>query len=565
MSQQLIPLKLTAERFVGAVKIFMTSEVGGRAKFLLFALVALFGGISVLNVINSFVGRHFMTAIAERQTAEFTRQAILYTGAFAASTVVSVVARFAEERLALLWREFLTRRTIGLYMSDGTFYRIAAAGNLSHPDQRIADDIKAFTITTLSFVLMLLDSGLTILTFSGVLWLISPLLFMAAVAYAAVGSCMTILLGRPLISLNYDQLDREAAFRTSLIRVRENAEPIMVGGGEERHANDLLRRFDELAANFKRIIAVNRNLGFFTTGFNWGIQIVPVVIIAPTFIRGDMEFGVITQSAAAFAMLVGAFSFIVKQFNSISNFAAVVARLSSLMEAIEQARASAETNLEIVETDRDLAYDHVTLKSSIRTTLLKDLSTSIPVDTRIIVQADDTSTANALFRITAGIVTSGEGRIARPPRDQLRIVAQRTCLAPGSLRQILVPSGQSQKVSSEQILALLKQLGFARASDPEDLDKEQDWSSLLSPREQQIVAIAGALLAAPRYILLENGDEIFGHDTLREILRVLAERRITCVNFAGADASREPYDAVIECHADSSWTWIDQRACGASE
>lgn len=230
MSQQHIPLKLTAARFVRAVRIFMTSDVGGRARFLLFALVALFGGISALNVVNSFVGRHFMTAIAEKQTAEFMRQAILYTGAFVASTIVSVIARFAEERLALLWREFLTRRAIGQYMTGGTFYRVGLRGTLSHPDQRIAEDINAFTITTLSFMLMLLNSVLTILTFSGVLWLISPLLFVAAVVYAAFGSCMTIVLGRPLISLNYDQLDSEAAFRSSLIRVRENAEPIMIEG-----------------------------------------------------------------------------------------------------------------------------------------------------------------------------------------------------------------------------------------------------------------------------------------------------------------------------------------------
>ncbi len=560
MSQQHIPLKLTATRFVRAVKIFMTSEVGGRAKFLLFALVALFGGISILNVVNSFVGRHFMTAIAEKQTAEFIRQAILYTGAFAASTVVSVIARFAEERLALLWREFLTRRAIGLYMTGGTFYRVVLGGKLSHPDQRIAEDISAFTITTLSFVLMLLNSVLTILTFSGVLWLISPLLFFAAVVYAAIGSYMTIVLGKPLIGLNYDQLDSEAAFRSSLIRVRENAESIMIEGGEDRHASLLQRRFNELAANFKRIIVVNRNVGFFTTGYNWMIQIIPVVIIAPAFMRGDMEFGVITQSAAAFAMLVGAFSFIVRQFKSISNFAAVVARISSLLEAVEEASKPAETNLEIVEGGGDLAYDRLTLKSAIGETLLKELSATIPADARIVVQADDDAVAATLFRATAGIGTSGEGRIERPPRDQLRIIAQRTCLVPGSLRQILVPPGQTRTVSNEEIISLLKNLGFAHASNAEDLDREQDWSSLLSAREQQMVAIAGVLIGVPRYVLLENADTIFGHDLLSEILRLLAERKITCVNFAEASASRAAYDIVIECHSDGSWSLIDQRA-----
>ena len=73
---------------------------------------------------------------------------------------------------------------------------------------------------------MLLNGSFTVLAFSGVLWSISPLLFVVAVGYAAVGSVLTIVLGRPLVWLNYDQLDNEADFRADLIHVRENAESV---------------------------------------------------------------------------------------------------------------------------------------------------------------------------------------------------------------------------------------------------------------------------------------------------------------------------------------------------
>jgi hypothetical protein len=42
----------------------------------------------------------------------------------------------------------------------------------------------------------------------------------------------------------------------------------------------LLRRIDGLADNFRRIIAVNRNLSFFTTGYNYLVQIIPTLIVA---------------------------------------------------------------------------------------------------------------------------------------------------------------------------------------------------------------------------------------------------------------------------------------------
>ena len=187
--------------------------------------------------------------------------------------------------------------------AGATYFHLGATGQLTNPDQRIADDVRAFTITTLSFVIMIFNSGLTILAFSGVLWSISPLLFAVAVGYAACGSFLTIALGRHLIKLNYDQLDKEANFRSSLLHVRERAESIMVARSEKQQSARLLERLDEAIGNFRQITAINRNIGFFTTGYNWLIQIIPALIVAPIFFRGGVEFGVITQSAAAFAML----------------------------------------------------------------------------------------------------------------------------------------------------------------------------------------------------------------------------------------------------------------------
>ena len=60
----------------------------------------------------------------------------------------------------------------------------------------------------------------------GVLWSISRLLFVVAVGYAALGSLLAVVLGRPLVRLNYDQSDREADFRAELVHVRENAESV---------------------------------------------------------------------------------------------------------------------------------------------------------------------------------------------------------------------------------------------------------------------------------------------------------------------------------------------------
>jgi putative ATP-binding cassette transporter len=141
-----------------------------------------------LTVVNSFVGRNFMTAIADRREAEFARLAILYVGVFAASTIVAVVARFAEERLGLQWRDSLTREMLKLYLANGAYSRLASFGEVANPDQRIAEDVRALTASTLSFALMAFNSVVTILAFAGVMFSISLVL--------SLRPFCTLLLGR---------------------------------------------------------------------------------------------------------------------------------------------------------------------------------------------------------------------------------------------------------------------------------------------------------------------------------------------------------------------------------
>lgn len=323
-------------RILRSLGFFLRSPVGGKAKWLLACLFLLMFGINGMNVVNSFVGRHFMSAIESRDSAGFVRFAWLYVAVFAGSTLVGVMFRFTEERLGLLWRDFLTHRVVGLYIDRGIYLHMSREGSISNPDQRITEDIRQLTSTTLSFVLMVLNGTMTVLSFSGVLWTISPKLFMVAVLYAIAGSALTILLGRPLIKLNYHQADCEANFRSELIWTHENADEIARDGKAAAIRDRLLARVDDLVGNFRHIISINRNLSFFTSGYNYLIQLIPVLIVAPLFIQRQVEFGVIGQSAMAFATLLGAFSLIITQFQAISAYASVVLRLGEFIESAER-------------------------------------------------------------------------------------------------------------------------------------------------------------------------------------------------------------------------------------
>ena len=528
-------------------------------------------GINVLNVVNSYVGRDFMTAIENRKFDEFVRIALIYIGVFAASTLVSVLYSFTEQRLGLLWRFWATRETILNYANHRVYYRLKKKGEIGNPDQRIADDIRTYCTTTLSFMLILLNASLTVIAFSGVMWSISPLLFVVSVLYAAVGTFMTVIFGRPLVRLNYDQLDKEANLRASLIYLRGNAESVAISRREGHLIQLSLKYLGDLAMNFRRIISINRNVGFFTTGYNWLIQIIPALIIAPLFIDGKVEFGVITQSAIAFTQLLGAFSIIVNQFQSISSYTAVLARLAALAEARETAKAEEEAApIAFSHEEGQVVYSGLTLRSPRSgRVLIKDLSLTIPQGTRVLVRGRDETARSALFLSTVGLWDVAEGRIGRPSLEQILLVTELPYLPPGTLRELLMqpwpeailPWKQTLsdiKVPEEQIMETLAALkietmvkGFG------GLDQRQHWENILPLDQQQMLVVARVLLSQPRFVFLDRPSTTLGPERVDWMLDLLSERSIPYVTFE-SDESRlnmDRYDAVLEIKEGGAWEY----------
>ncbi|MFZ4701200.1 MAG: ABC transporter ATP-binding protein/permease [Candidatus Methylumidiphilus sp.] len=543
-------------RFVEVVKAFVTSNVGGKAIWLSIALIALLLAVNGFNVVNSYVGRDFMSAIAERDQKTFIWQGILYVGVFAVSTVVAVLHRYAEDNLGILFREWLTKHSINGYIDNRTYYRLKVEGDVENPDERIADDVRTYTVTTLSIVLMLLNASVTVIAFSGVLWTISPPLFFIAITYALLGSILAIKFGRPLIGLNSKQLDKEADFRSALIHVRANAESIALSRREGRLKARLLQRVDALADNLRQTFVVSRNLNFFSTGYFNLVQIIPIIIVAPLFFQAKVEFGVVTQSAMAFAQLVGAFSLIVSQFGTISSFTAVLSRLNRLWEAMDHPHDGIDSKIEIIETtDRQITYENLTLRSLDNDRLLlKSLSLSIPHGTRLLITGPNEDAKLALFRATASIFDRGEGKIIRPSLDSIRFLPQRAYLYPGTLRELLMRSGEEHTISDERMLTTMRELGLgAVLSRVGGLDVEQDWESLLSLGEEQTLAFTRLVLAAPQFAFLDRVYTALKPDQAAQLLLMLSLNSITYVALDEATNMPQLYDAILEIEVDGSW------------
>jgi putative ATP-binding cassette transporter len=558
----------TWDRFVQFVKVFATSkEAGGKAKWFFASLVAFLFGINILNVLNSYVGRDFMTAIENRNRAGFISYALVYIGLFAASTLVSTIYTYAEQRLGLLWREWATRQCVLGYADNRAYYRLKMDGEVENPDQRIAEDIRSFTATTISFVLMLLNGSFTVIAFSGVLWSISPRLFLVSILYAATGSFLTFMIGRPLVRLNFNQLDKEANFRASLVHVRANAESVALCRREGRLIRILVQNLGDLVENFRRIITTTRNVNFFTTGYNWMIQIIPALIIAPLFIAGKVEFGVITQSAIAFTQLLGAFSLIITQFQSISSFSAVLARLSSLMDAIETEKAADSSSSTVHTDERQVAYSGVTLRSPHNERLLvRELTLTIPHGKHVLVCGPDDTARTALFRATAGLWHLSGGNVVRPRLEHVLFVTERPYLPRGTFRELFMrpwaeeghPDGRNTEhdsLSETGILEALRTLEIDRIPTRfGGMDTQQTWESILTLTEQQLLVVARVLASRPQFAFLDKPSTTLGPDQVTAVLGLFKERAISYVTFEESVDNLEYYDSVLELEKTGYWT-----------
>jgi vitamin B12/bleomycin/antimicrobial peptide transport system ATP-binding/permease protein len=532
-----------------------TSAVRWRAYGALALILALLLSLNGLNVVNSYVGRGFMSAIAERESHRYYLFALLYAAVFAASTVVAVFYQFTQDRLALLWRLWLTQYLTKRYLSEQAYYRLAARDDIDNPDQRISEDVRSFTTTLLSFVLMLLNSTMTTIAFAGILWSITPWLLVGAVLYAVFGSVGTILLGSRLVRLDNLQLKKEADLRYGLVHIRENIEPIALLYGEPREEEQIRHWLQKVVDNVKAVIAVNRNLGFFTQGFNYLTPILPVLIVAPMYLRGQIEFGVVTQAAMAFAQLLGALSIIVVQFQNISAFAAVVNRLGSLWDALEEAHVPGSRAIQFVEDDRRVAFEGLTLRTPKENrVLIHDLSLEIPRGRRLLILGDDGAGKSALFRAVGGLWETGAGQIVRPHRDQLMFLPSHPYLVDGSLRTLLHYGLSEEKFTDEWLLNVLRQVKFgpvlARVG---GLDAERDWAHTLSAGEQQLIAFARLLLANPRFAFLDQSVNALPPHRCKQLYQVLAATSITYLSVGDHIHLQEFHDWVLELHDNGSW------------
>jgi putative ATP-binding cassette transporter len=511
----------------------------------------------------NFFQRDFGNAIQvadEAHRAAFWYQLMVVFVPLATIAIVAGIIEFyVASNFVLQWRRWMTAAFTSRWLLHSMHYKLALkTDNTDNPDQRISQDVGSFingsgtgvnsgNVGIYNYTIQLISSATNLVSFSIILWGISnamraPIfgveipgfLFWVAVLYAAVATGITQLIGRSLSRLYFRQQAVEANFRFDLARIREYSEQIALLKGEDREIERAGTVFDDVFRTIRRIIHVRTWLIAFNQFYSQISVIIPYVVVAPFYYLKIVDFGRFSQSADAFANVNGAMNFFVDRYIGLADFSSAIARLTTFEDSFDRALADEKKQPRLTASpgsgpnlalpDVDLALPDGRKLAHVADLVL------IPQESALFVGPSGVG-KSTLFRAISGLWPFGSGEIEQPAYAKLMLLPQRPYIPIGPLREALAYPGASSSFSDAELRDALYGVGLPALV--ERLDESDNWQMRLSGGEQQRLAVARALLAAPDWLFLDEStaslDEKSEADLYRAIAKALPQTTLVSI------------------------------------
>lgn len=545
-------------RFLVLSKPYLVSDEKWIARGLLTLLMVLMLSNTAATVLLNQQAGEFSSALAARESDRYWRSIYFTIGLVCFAVPIYGFYYYVRDKLTIYWRRWMTTHYLSKYFNNTAYYKLAFASEIDNPDQRITEDINAFTRQSIYFLLIFTEMLLQLIAFCGVLWSISHGLVYFILVYAASGTALTVFLfGRPLVGLNFFQLRREADFRFSLVRIRENAESIAFYRGEDREAGYVQSRFKEVFENFNRLINWQLFLNLFEYTYKSATLIIPGVILAPQVMSGDLEIGAVVQATGAFAAIFTALNVVVDKFDNLSLFAAGVSRLDRFNKTLDSASTPPTDDRERIRTveEERVAMEQVSLQTpDYKRTLVTGLSMELESGGGLLIVGASGGGKSSLLRAVAGLWDAGSGSVIRPPLNDMLFLPQRPYMIIGNLREQLLYPDNKKDVSDEEFQRVLELVNLPHLIERcGGLDVEADWGKILSLGEQQRLAFARVLLAEKPYVILDEATSALDEKNEAELYSILQESPATIISVSHRPHVAKYHSHVLTLAGNDAW------------
>lgn len=481
-----------------------------------------------------------------------------------------VAQTWLQEMIKIRLREWLTHHLLDDWLAPKRAYLLSHAGEVGvNPDQRVQDDARHLAELTASLAFGLLQSTLLLITFVGVLWVLSNqvvftldkqsftvpgYMVWCALLYAAAGTWLTWLVGRPLIRLNAERCAREADLRFALVRVHESAEAIAFHRGERDERRILNGSVSGVVTIGREIAGGIARLTWITSGYGWLAIVVPVVVAAPGYFGGAMTLGGLMMVVGAFNQVQQSLRWFVDNFSAIATWRATLLRVMVFRDGLSKLGAAADHAGPAAPGTRIAAGSHPDGKLAFKALRLALPDGEAEFDAplvevgrgeRVLIVSHPHADKSKVLRAVAGLWTHGAGMILLPPPHQVMFMPVRPYLPLTTLRAAVAYPDDGANFDDTAVHAALQRVGLEHLIGR--LAERERWDKLLSADEQQGLALARLLLHAPQWVFFEDTTSAMNEEHCYLMRSIFAEElaHATVVGCASSPALAGFYSRTI--------------------
>jgi vitamin B12/bleomycin/antimicrobial peptide transport system ATP-binding/permease protein len=512
-----------------------------RTKLLLLGLglVAVVGATAYSQVRLNAWNQPFYNALARKDMQVFIEQLGVFAVLAGVLLILNVAQMWLNQSSKVVLREGLVNDLLEQWLSPARAFRLSNAGEIGeNPDQRIQQDAQHLAELTTDLGIGLLQSTLLLLSFVGVLWVLSSHMVLSifggayvvqgymvwcALAYAAIASALSWMVGRPLINLNARHYAREADFRYALVRVNEQIDAITLSAGEADERNRLAQVFGTVLDISWRIVNAVTRLTFVTAGYGWFTIIAPILVAAPAYFRSGMTFGELMMIVGAFNQVQQALRWFVDNFSGIADWRATLLRVASFRQKIltmdELGRDTSRIALKETD-DPSVKIDDLRVSSPAGCIKLSEAHTELQAGQRLLITGENGEEKSLMFRAVGGLWPWGSGRITRPPRQSIMFLPVRAYTPAGTLRESVAYPHPVSNFDPADIAKALTDVGLEHLK--AELDIQERWDRRLTDDEKQSLAFARVVLQKPNWVVANDALDILNPTSrmrIREILQ----------------------------------------------
>jgi len=376
--------------------------------------------------------RDFYEAIEQRNVPEFLHQLLAFAVIAGALLGLGVLQSWLRAMVNVRLREWLTFDLLDQWLVHRRLYLLDYAGEIGvNPDQRIQQDAQHLAELTTSLLTGLLQSTLLLVSFVGVLWVLSGkvvfdfgngpfsipgYMVWCALFYALGGSLLGWFVGRPLVPLNAERYASEAELRSALVRVGEHADSIVLHDGEAEERRALDQPVNAVTGLMTRLAAGAARLTWVSAGYGWLAIVVPIIVAAPGYFGGTMSFGTLMMVAGAFNQVQSSLRWFVDNLSPIADWRATLHRVVLFRDALTTVdEIGADTGrIDVVEDGDRLWLDGLQLALPESSATLDEARIEIRPGERIQILGKAASAKSTLFRALAGMCHGEPARSTCP-------------------------------------------------------------------------------------------------------------------------------------------------------